>query len=347
MGNARSAAVAAESREIEASQSRAIAAREANENRPRTALEAMAQRLSVTPRSLQNTLMNTAFKGCSEAEFVALVIVSNAFDLNPLLREIYAFPKKGGGIQAIVGYDGWIKIAERHPQYDGYEAIHIRDDKGAIEAVEGICYRKDRSHPTKKLVYLKEFKRNTEPWNNSPSHMLDLRCFCQTIRLGLGVSGLGVEGVDDIDGGELRAEPVTVPSSQSLGEAIDDEIPEFDAETGEVPTDSRGMTEVSEEEARALDAQAAGAAEEPKEAEEEQAGEGDAGAAEESPAKPADDDFILDLRDSIEAAEDKKALKAADDRWTQKRAAYDDATAESIDRQFAAKRRELSAEGGK
>ena len=258
--SARALATATECQSIDASQQRALAAR-ADEQRPRNALESLAHRLNVSPSSLQNTLKNTAFKGCSDAEFIALVIISNAYELNPLLREIYAFPKKGGGIQAIVGYDGWIKIANTHPQFDGIEFVHIEDGNGNLKAIEGILFRKDRNHPTKKMVYLKEFKRNTDPWNNSPYHMLDVRCFCHTVRLGLGVS-LGVEGDEnlDVEGGTVAAQ--SVPSRQSLAQELNDEIPDFgkraqaqhDPETGEVlKTDGRGMTEVDEETARQLD----------------------------------------------------------------------------------------------
>lgn len=254
MTTARSRAIAAESREIDVSTQRAIAAREVEQGHVRkmSALESMALRLNVSTTSLQETLMQTAFKGCSKAEFVALVIVSNTYDLNPLLRQIYAFPKKGGGIQAIVGYDGWIKIANDHPQFDGIEFEHIEDSAGNLKAVEGILYRKDRGHPTKKLVYLKEFKRNTEPWNNSPHHMLDVRCFCQTVRLGLGIP-LGIEGEDNIDAdvGSVRSQPVILPSRD---EPAAEETETIDPETGEVlETDARGMTEVDEDTARALD----------------------------------------------------------------------------------------------
>lgn len=256
MTTARQLAIQNENRQIDESAGRAAAAA-----KPRTALEILAARLDVTPSSLQETLVNTVFKGCSKAEFVALVVVSNTYELNPLLREIYAFPKKGGGIQAIVGYDGWIKIANRHEQFDGFESLHTEDENGNLKAIEGVLYRKDRAHPTKKLVYLKEFKRNTDPWNNSPRHMLDVRCFCQTVRLGFGVS-LGVEGVDDIDGGDIVSTPTpTLPTQQTLAEELDDEIPALrqeevvDEGTGEViETDDSGMSQVDEETARALDA---------------------------------------------------------------------------------------------
>ena len=50
-----------------------------------------------------------------------LVAVANKYDLDPLVREIYAFPKKGGGIVPLVPIDGWLKIIHRHPDYDGMD----------------------------------------------------------------------------------------------------------------------------------------------------------------------------------------------------------------------------------
>jgi phage recombination protein Bet len=205
-----------------------VAKIEEAKRRPPSALALMAARLGVSEGNLTNTLKATVFKNCSDAEFVALVIVANEHDLNPLLREIYAFPKKGGGIQAIVGYDGWIKIANRHPQYDGIEFDHIEDQNGNTKAVEGILYRKDRNHPTKKIVYLKEFKRNTEPWNTAPNHMLDVRCFCQTVRLGLGIN-LGVEGDDDVTAIEGEIEVRNITPQPTRAQMID-----HDPETGEI-----------------------------------------------------------------------------------------------------------------
>lgn len=260
--NARTEAAAREGQMIDQSQQRAIAARQAEQSKPRTAIEILASRLDVSPSSLQTTLKNTVFKGCSDSEFVALCIVSNTYDLNPITREIYAFPKKGGGIQPMIAYDGWVKIMNNHPQFDGIEYEHIEDGSGNLKAIEVSIWRKDRTRPVKKMVYLKEFKRNTEPWNNSPHHMLDVRGTCHAVRLAFGVSA-GVEGEDDaIDGGVIV--PQSMPSKQSIGEQLGDAIPTFDGETGEIIDEQKpaktaskpapaGMTEVSEEVARELD----------------------------------------------------------------------------------------------
>jgi phage recombination protein Bet len=325
--------------EIEASTKRAIAAREAQRARPMTALESLAARLDVSPSSLQETLLQTVFKNCSKAEFVALVIVSNTYNLNPLLREIYAFPKKGGGIQAIVGYDGWIKIANSHPQYDGFESVHIEEQNGDLKAIEGVLHRKDRSHPTKKLVYLKEFKRNTEPWNTSPHHMLDVRCFCQTVRLALGIP-LGVEGIDDLDAGVARmsTDATVLPSNGQFVEHAGVAEEHHDPETGEVsPRDERtGMTEVDEETARELDAaQGYG----------DDADYGDEGDASDEDQQPAWAVPVAGIRQLIENATDQRSWTRADTEFQKIVAGLPDDVAAEINNLLAAKRRELKGEG--
>lgn len=256
--NARNKALAAQDVAIDASTQRAIAAREAQRARPMGALESLAARLALDPQKLQDTLAKTAFAACtSYEEFIVCVMVANEYELNPLTKEIYAFPKRGGGVVPMVAYDGWVKIMNRHPQFDGIEYDHIEDENGEIKAVEGIIYRKDRTRPIKKMVYLDEFKMNTDPWKQKPRHMLDVRCTCQAVRLAFGITA-GIEGVDDIDGGEVRqTTPLVMPTFTGvIAEAAPAQIiDQHDPDTGELARDPRtGMTEVDEETARALDA---------------------------------------------------------------------------------------------
>lgn len=262
---ARSRAIAAENDQIDASQSRALAAREA-ESRPRNALEAMAQRLHVTPDVLRGTLQKTAFSTCrTNEEFVSMVIVANEYGLNPMLKEIYAFPAKGGGVVPMVGVDGWIRLMNEHPAFDGIEFDYITDQKGGIEAIEAVVWRKDRSHPIKVIEYLEECRRATEPWKQTPRRMLRHRALIQCVRIAFGFSGIAGEGDEDefVSGPIHDVTPARLPDNRTLAQQLDDEIPSHDKETGEIveeeqQTDSRGMTEVSEEEARALDAQQSG-----------------------------------------------------------------------------------------
>ncbi|HIF2252768.1 TPA: phage recombination protein Bet [Salmonella enterica] len=157
-----------------------------------TALSAMAGKLAArlgmdAGTDLMNTLKNTAFKGgnVTDEQFTALLIVANQYGLNPWTKEIYAFPDKGG-IVPVVGVDGWSRIINEHPQFDGMEF--------SCDKEEGSCtckiYRKDRSHPTVVTEYMDECKRNTQPWQSHPTRMLRHKTLIQCARLAFGFAGI-------------------------------------------------------------------------------------------------------------------------------------------------------------
>lgn len=166
-----------------------------------SALQLMAERLSVPSQVLKSTLMNTVFKGAKDDEFVALVIVANEYQLNPLTKEIYAFPAKGGGIVPVISVDGWNTIMNRHPMFDGIEFNDIPDADGNLLAIESIIYRKDRTRPIKVIEYLDECKRSTEPWKMMPARMLRHKALIQGARLAFGFSG--IYDADDAEVGDI------------------------------------------------------------------------------------------------------------------------------------------------
>lgn len=344
MTSARTQAIARENASIDASQSRAIAARQAEDARPRNALEKMALRLDLSPDVLRNTLQKTVFSGCrNNEEFVALVAVANEYNLNPMLKEIYAFPAKGGRITPMVGYDGWVKLMNSHPQFDGIEYNDLFDQQGNLYAIEAVLYRKDRSHPIKVIEYLDECRRGTEPWQKMPRRMLRNRTTCQAARLGFGFTGISAEGDEEIiDGGTLAAQ--SLPARQTLAEELGDEIPAFDQQTGEIIEDRpQGMTEVSEEEARRLDAQTSNdgtlSEENPTAAE---------GPADEDRGEPEHDDKpawwgkVQWIRSASAAAKNKQQLKDVDDEFTRIRAGLPDDVIAELDGLIAARRRDLT-----
>ena len=245
---ARTRAIAAQDQQIASN----VAKIEQAKARP-SALEALAGKLNVSPGALTTTLKNTVFKGASNDEFVALVIVSNAYGLNPLLKEIFAFPAKGGGIIPVVSVDGWIRIINEHPQFDGIEFNDIVDEDGKLYAIESVIYRRDRTRPIKVTEYMDECKGAGPAWQKTPKRMLRHRALIQGGRVAFGFSGIyvedeaGVVGSVQQDGGELARE-VAPPTRQQVRIA-------HDAQTGEVLDD--------EETARALDAQTGGWAEGP------------------------------------------------------------------------------------
>lgn len=337
--NARSQAIAASNREIDESKSRAIAARAA-ESRPPNALESMAKRLQITPAGLKHTLLNTVFAECkNDEQFMALVVVSNEFGLNPLTKEIYAFPAKGGGIVPMVSVDGWIRLMNEHPAFDGIEFDYHADAKGNTQAIEAIIYRKDRNRPVKVIEYMDECKGNTQPWQKSPRRMLRHRALIQGVRVAFGFSGIAAEGDEAvIDGGDLTPQQKSIPSRQSFAEQLDDEIPSFDKQTGEVfEQDSSGRSVEDEETARALDAG------DPTEAEiAEETARAIDGPLPEQDEKPVWFDLVAEIRAGLNAAKTKTYFNELDAKFTNARAGLPDDVIVELDKLSAAARKRVA-----
>lgn len=149
----------------------------------KSVLASMAARYNTDGQRLLNTLKNTAFKGATDEQLIALCIVADQYRLNPFTKEIYAFPdKKTGGIVPVVGVDGWLRIINEHPQMDGMD-VH-----GDGESCTVTIFRKDRTHPTTATEYLDECRRDTAPWKSHPARMLRHKAIIQAARIAFGFS---------------------------------------------------------------------------------------------------------------------------------------------------------------
>lgn len=136
---------------------------------------------------LTDVLTNTAFRGqkVSQDQMTALLVVANQYGLNPWTNEVYAFPNNGG-IVPIVGVDGWARIMNEHPQYDGMDFSF--SEKG--DSCTCTIYRKDRSRPIIVTEYMAECQRNTQPWKSHPKRMLRHKAMIQCARLAFGFTGI-------------------------------------------------------------------------------------------------------------------------------------------------------------
>lgn len=157
-----------------------------------TALEVLTTKLASQfdlgdGKGLSETLKSTAFKSATQVtdeQMTALLIVASQHGLNPFTREIFAFPDKGG-IVPVVGVDGWSRIMNTHPQFDGI------DFKFDSESCTCIIYRKDREHPTCVTEYMDECRRDNSPaWKSHPRRMLRHKSMIQAARLAFGFTGI-------------------------------------------------------------------------------------------------------------------------------------------------------------
>lgn len=149
---------------------------------------ALAKQLAIAadPAELVSVLKATAFKGqVSDAQMTALLVVANQYGLNPWTKEIYAFPDRNNGIVPVVGVDGWSRIINSHPQFDGM------DFEQTDEACTCVIYRKDRTHPVRVTEYMSECKRDgVGPWKSHPRRMLRHKAMIQCARLAFGFVGI-------------------------------------------------------------------------------------------------------------------------------------------------------------
>lgn len=203
---------------------------------------------------LIETLKATAFKGeVTNAQMTALMVVANQYGLNPWTKEIYAFPDKNNGIVPVVGVDGWARIINDNPQFDGMDFAQSDEmvrmpgaNSDAPAWIECAMYRKDRTRPVIIREYLDEVYREpfkgkfgpvTGPWQTHPKRFLRHKAMIQCARMAFGYGGIfdqdEAERITERDMGAAEvvssrpAQPAALPDySQS---AFADNLPKWSA----------------------------------------------------------------------------------------------------------------------
>lgn len=152
----------------------------------------MAKRYGMDKRAFEATVKATCMPAntqVSNEQFVAFLLVAKEYNLNPITKEIFAFPSRGG-IVPIVGVDGWCNIINSNPQLDGIEFADIMTE-GKLSAITCRIFRKDRAKPTECTEYLEECRIDSkEPWKKWPARMLRHKALIQCARYAFSLSGI-------------------------------------------------------------------------------------------------------------------------------------------------------------
>ena len=170
-------------------------------------LTRFAEVCGVNEAQARQVLAETLMPKASAAEQLAFIAVCGQYQLNPLQKEIYAFPSKGK-VVPIVGVDGWLAIANRHPAHEALETEEIREG-GDLVAVKALVWKKGSQRPTTATEYLSECKRTTEPWTKWPTRMLTNNAMIQAIRRAYAVAGIMEPDEAERMGAEERRETKT------------------------------------------------------------------------------------------------------------------------------------------
>jgi len=203
-----------------------------------------ASRYGVEPNKLMTTLKATAFKvkdgEATNEQMMALLIVADQYGLNPFTKEIYAFPDKKNGIVPVVGVDGWSRIINENPAFDGMdfnESQETATPDGGKECprwIECVIHRKDRSHPIRTKEYLDEVYRPAfrgqngpvvGPWQTHTKRFLRHKSMIQCARIAFGFAGIfDQDEAERIIEGETFREESTRPDIEVAKEQFADAI---------------------------------------------------------------------------------------------------------------------------
>lgn len=174
-----------------------------------------ASKYSIDPKVLLATLKATCFRqsdgDVSDEQMVALLVVADQYNLNPFTKEIYAFPDKNRGIVPVVSVDGWVRIINEHPDFNGYEVLlpdaqlpAVDNERPAAwEWVTIKLHRKNVEFTPALTEYLDEcyrapIKKNGSngpytingPWQSHPKRFLRHKALIQAARVVFGFSGI-------------------------------------------------------------------------------------------------------------------------------------------------------------
>lgn len=116
------------------------------------------------------TIKRTVAQGATDEEFAVFAELCRSTGLNPFKREAW-FIKAGNRAQIMTGLNGYLAIANRHPQFDGMEVAYEWDGPNLRAAVCKV-YRKDRKFPSTATALMSEWRKDGPIWKQMPSVML-------------------------------------------------------------------------------------------------------------------------------------------------------------------------------
>lgn len=227
-------------------------------------IEAMdGQRMTVTFDDVRNFICKEA----TIAECRIFLETCKQYHLNPFTKEAYLihYDNKNGDTAStiVLGKTCYMKMAEAHPQYDGFEAGVIVMDEAAGELIhrEGSIvyqgetlvggwaktYRKDRSRPFYEEVNFSEYDTKKSLWVTKPATMIRKVALVHTLREAFPATFGGLIDESEVpvdaeaDFRELSAEEAaaagTVPPSRRIQKPKKEEPAPLAVEADEVEGD--------------------------------------------------------------------------------------------------------------
>lgn len=171
------------------------------------------------------TLRETVCKGATESQFKMFIEICVGTKLNPFLKEIWFVPNVG----VIAGRDGYLRIANEHPQFDGMETLVERDAKNLPIKATCRVWRKDRNHPITCEAYFNEYRKSGNVWSTYPSAMIMKVAEIMALKRSFSINGVVTEeeiGTEEERGShEAQAEVAQAKLARMKAPKVQDEPP--------------------------------------------------------------------------------------------------------------------------
>lgn len=193
-------------------------------------------------REQVDVIKETVAKGATDAQLFMFLELAARYGLDPFAKEIWCV-NMGGGMTIMASRDGYLKAAQRDPDFDGLKAFVVREGdefsvdpvqdtvnhkfgakRGAILGAWAIAYHKNR-RPVIVWAEFNEYNKTTQVWKIYPSAMIQKVAEVMALKRQYGINGL------------VTQEEIGTPDERPYNSG-----PTIDHETGEV----QGLQPVSE-----------------------------------------------------------------------------------------------------
>ena len=206
----------------------------------------MSKDVLIAPSVIEmlHALRNSIAKELTDAEFQLFVEICKTTGLNPLTKEMWAI-KANGRLQLMTGINGFLRIANSHPQFDGMEVTNEFDGKNLVACTVKV-HRKDRKYPSVATAYMHEYAKPSPIWKQMPSVMLAKCAKSLAIREAFiqELGGLYTQEEMPSEYASHNVKSVTVlPVSETQEVSCDRETGEVKASSDELPWESAPLKE--------------------------------------------------------------------------------------------------------
>jgi len=168
--------------------------------------EVKTQEMQASWESRMDLVKRKVGSNLNQTEWELFLYMAKLYDLNPLLREIWAIKFNNQPAQIFTGRDGLLKIAHKSGMFDGMKTVLLVEQNGEVLEVDvapskskllgakTYVWRKDFSHPVEASVKFSEYDKSSSSkyntWKDKPDTMIKKVAEAHCLRRTFSIHGL-------------------------------------------------------------------------------------------------------------------------------------------------------------